>query len=1691
MNNKSRYKNIRKCAAIIALCVMTALSFLLPSFALGGDGASGAQKPAKTAQSKSKGKARNHKKAESAKSKEKIKAQEKKVREKSENTTRLKSDAVEPAADASSDSGGKASSDDPDSAKTGKDPGETGKDDGSKDGKEKADSQKNNSKEKKENTGDKQKAVKDKKEKGSKDKEDTRASMPALDVTATLGKLKVRVTAKKGVFPAGTKIRLKAAGESRKNKIRKKAKALLDADVKDLTAVDISFTDASGKEVKPADSGKVKIMMTGSNHIGGKELRVVRVEDNGNVKVVKDAEVKNELFGVSAEFSASDPSVYAIVGTTLETNVLTSDGQKYKVTLTCGADAAIPEGSVLKVREIAKGSEEYKDYLKKTEDKLDIKSGTLPYARFFDITILKDGKEIQPAEGSKVDVDIQLEGADIDHPRVLHFGKNKTEIVDSSMKKGTVSFKAEGFSVYAVVDENVSISESRMTVEFYNGSTKIATMYVKNRDTREELEYILYDPGVGNLQAGELFSGWILDNENYTSADIPDAMTIDQVRDWAGGLAERAEITEGEVHRFYAAISKLYHVNYVDDDDDHTPLGMVSIPVKASEYGTADVSYTVSMAYTPKDDVHNFEGWILNEDSVSNVTSNVPSDRIYDNGDDISIKGDVTFTVNEPAGHWLIFDQNGKGATYNAPQFVKADGVTREPRPDSDMIRRGYTFGGWYDTREHADAHAANTSVTTGKFEFGRELTEKKTVYASWIPNTTAPYTVIFWTQNQDRTAYEVAGSVVVQNGTVGSAIPYNVVNNGAEDYVTGFGDNGHYTGFGLKESDQNQQVTITPEGDAVLNLHYDRIEYNFKFYLYRNGTQNNRYDYANNSGNGRSLNDLVIWHTNQTEHPGVTNNSGYTIQSETIGGRTYYYAVMHAYYGENISDKWLTYDKISGANGREAVSYVMMVGTKLKPNPTSQGSGTVKGLITVLNENILGATNDPDGNYVMVRFPDNYNNWRYHIWFETVDGEDYGDKPIHEYNGKTYYEETILVVRSSNTTDSNQNEPKYEGFDYITRLGQNASGTVWQGGHWTTTEGNTTLYHLNYVYDRQAFPISYFDGNYVDGSGNTLQNHASNLLHKSQDINQGAEIPDADKNYVPDPPEEGYVFEGWYLDEGCTTPYTWSTMPVGGIKVYAKWRQEQFRVFLHPNAGTDDSLDWGDESVQTSFRANYGDKVNTPTGKREGSGYEFVGWYTDPSLSGQYLFNSDTVLNNDTVTTPYDQTEPTERDKWGNPYMNGEGQYTDEDGNVLADPNKDHSGNRFWVTRKLDLYAKWRKVLEGATGINVEYSADDTNGHTGTNAPLDPTLYPDQSEATAQAACTAPVGMEFRYWVIQKWDESRGEYIDTEETVVPGQLFRVDADLACKEEDPDNPSNYKYTMRLRAEYAEPDSGLPTHIWWFKNYSDDDAERHDSFHQDIPIKINEGIDIQSAPERDGYRFLGWARVPVTITESADGTPPTGKVLDLGPDDVYLKYENGQYKLNEAASQNNGKAVTKVAADERQPYHDMYAVWEKLPSLSITKTIVNTTYVDTETEKFCVCVKLFDAEENPVTGDYTYSVTKDDGTPEGEPQTIGFDNNGATFSIHHGETIKINNLDNGIKYQVQEIGVPSNYTVSYTGQTGTLSGGADSAVTVTNTAKTPTITGIKNWSIVFVMILLLVFAVPLMLVVINSKKRRRA
>ena len=54
----------------------------------------------------------------------------------------------------------------------------------------------------------------------------------------------------------------------------------------------------------------------------------------------------------------------------------------------------------------------------------------------------------------------------------------------------------------------------------------------------------------------------------------------------------------------------------------------------------------------------------------------------------------------------------------------------------------------------------------------------------------------------------------------------------------------------------------------------------------------------------------------------------------------------------------------------------------------------------------------------------------------------------------------------------------------------------------------------------------------------------------------------------VEEPTKTGYIFEGWYKDAACTTPYDVSMIPAGVVTVYAKWHEQikNVTVKLHVN---------------------------------------------------------------------------------------------------------------------------------------------------------------------------------------------------------------------------------------------------------------------------------------------------------------------------------------------------------------------------------------------------------------------------------------------------------------------------------------------------------------------------------------------
>ena len=155
----------------------------------------------------------------------------------------------------------------------------------------------------------------------------------------------------------------------------------------------------------------------------------------------------------SEEAVGSDVSDEAVAGTLVNTDT------SYRVTVTFSEDAGIPEGAELIIAEKPEA-----EYIEQATKALD--AGKVAFAVFLDISIVKDGEEIQPTDDVKVEVVLnEMPSDENGELAVVHFkDENDSEAVKSSAEKDTVEFKTDGFSVYGFV----------YTVEFTYGEYTFA-----------------------------------------------------------------------------------------------------------------------------------------------------------------------------------------------------------------------------------------------------------------------------------------------------------------------------------------------------------------------------------------------------------------------------------------------------------------------------------------------------------------------------------------------------------------------------------------------------------------------------------------------------------------------------------------------------------------------------------------------------------------------------------------------------------------------------------------------------------------------------------------------------------------------------------------------------------------------------------------------------------------------------------------------------------------------------------------------------------------------------------------------------------------------------------------------------------------------------------------------------------------
>ena len=116
------------------------------------------------------------------------------------------------------------------------------------------------------------------------------------------------------------------------------------------------------------------------------------------------------------------------------------------VSVSAGQKAKLPYGSDLEVIEVADDTAEYSEYMDRLIETLDGVPRCAVQARFFDISVMSEGEEVEPADA--VDVEVSLE--DNSFVSVVHLPEGENgEIIESEKDGDTVKFKANSFSVYA------------------------------------------------------------------------------------------------------------------------------------------------------------------------------------------------------------------------------------------------------------------------------------------------------------------------------------------------------------------------------------------------------------------------------------------------------------------------------------------------------------------------------------------------------------------------------------------------------------------------------------------------------------------------------------------------------------------------------------------------------------------------------------------------------------------------------------------------------------------------------------------------------------------------------------------------------------------------------------------------------------------------------------------------------------------------------------------------------------------------------------------------------------------------------------------------------------------------------------------------------------------------------------------
>lgn len=609
--------------------------------------------------------------------------------------------------------------------------------------------------------------------------------------------------------------------------------------------------------------------------------------------------------------------------------------------------------------------------------------------------------------------------------------------------------------------------------------------------------------------------------------------------------------------------------------------------------------------------------------------------KLYHYPEAVAADGSTVFQCYYDRNYYILkFDMDGG---YGIDPIYARYGT---PFVVADPVRHGYVFKGWADVTDDPES----TTIATLP---GTVPAANKSYKAIWEVAKTH-YTKVYWLQNADDDGYSYVGSVTMNNVESGSVVSGEndltgttpVCNSSVEGhthttdcYPTDF----KYYVYNNDKTDKN--VTVSGDGSTIVNIYYNRREYNLNFYYAREKdekieivggtthpfgnkkqtepnpyTIDNLLSKVNDWGKVKSLPEISADYKSVYVEPKTREANGYT----------YYYLTLHGRYGEDISDKWpgTVFDKVGidysrteayGYSGNECQNkmdgewknYAYMAGWngefRVKYTKDNENS-TIKGMFQKLDEELLRQDDAAVTEVNFLGFFDNGANirwsfpyqWIYELYVPVMEG----DTSDLSYGGVDYKKIKSIDTVDNNAGIGDQTQPTLNGF---------------------TKNGSDKVENSNYTADgRKSFTAWFF----YKRDDYTITYHNYNKVLRTISLPFETSL----EKYIAIPPKypdtlekDAYVFAGWYYTAGCydgTECKATDKMPANDIALYAKWKPVTYTVNFFQTY--DDMLNYNPEATPSTNlyatrKVEHGkviaEEVTNPTDKT-GNDYSFSGWF-------------------------------------------------------------------------------------------------------------------------------------------------------------------------------------------------------------------------------------------------------------------------------------------------------------------------------------------------------------------------------------------------------------------------------------------------------------------------------------------------